>query len=124
MKITNTALVLITSLGMSLTAYAANDSLAEKRNPMMNTTNRSDSEDRSLNTDGDNSYNSAEKLDQAVNDGRLSRKDADSLKQDYEKVDKMKRDANKDGYVSNTEKALIKKEEDRYSSRVRSSMNQ
>ena len=124
MKITHTALVMMATLGLSIGAYAANDSLANKNNPMVNTTNKSNSDDRSASMNKNARYNSPEQLDQAVDDGKLSRKDADSLRKDYDKIDKMRKDANEDGYVSNTEKALINKEEDRYSSKVRSSMTQ
>ena len=58
MKITHTALVMMATLGLSIGAYAANDSLANKNNPMVNTTNKSNSDDRSASMNKNARYNS------------------------------------------------------------------
>lgn len=122
-KLINKVTVLLAGIIMALSAQAE-DGSAEKSNPMVNTTNVSEEKGDTENKWGESAENSSESLDKALTHGKLSKKDAEALKKDYNKIDQMKKDANQDGYMSNTEKALIKKEEDKFASRVKKSMNQ
>ena len=125
MKVTNTKLMLVAVLGLGLNAHAG-QSLSKKENPMLSTTDKSKTTTQTETVETysnhyDNIY-SSKSLDEAVEKGKLSKNDADLLKQDYQKIDNMKKDANKDGYMSNTEQDLIKKEQDKYTQRVQSRM--